>query len=101
MTNQEQRFEIARFCGWTDLLAADDHILWGKCPVTKYEHFIPSYTVDLNAMHKAEKVLTPTQYEIFALHLGPLTKIRQREYISSTAQQRAEAFLKTIGKWKE
>lgn len=62
--------------------------------------FLPDYLNDLNAMHEAEKTLTDKQYELFALHLGPLTSQRKREYISSTAAQRAEAFLKTIGKWE-
>lgn len=62
---------------------------------------VPDYLNDLNAMHEAEKVLTNEQYDIFALRLGPLTSMRRRQYISATATQRAEAFLRTIGKWEK
>lgn len=60
------------------------------------EHLpVPDYCHDLNAMHEAEDVLASdsircaiTDYELL---------IEKR----STARQRAEAFLRTVGKWKE
>jgi hypothetical protein len=52
----------------------------------------PDYVHDLNAMHEAEKVLDETQAEDYEELLG--------EYgFHSTARQRAEAFLMTLGKW--
>ena len=66
---------------------------------------LPDYCNDLNAMHEAEKVLTPEQlvdYCAFSLRVatgeGCVTDYKM---IRATAAQRAEAFLRTIGKWEE
>ena len=67
---------------------------------------LPDYCNDLNAMHEAEKVLTDEQSKAYTETLWVIVK---RESTSktrwqlwhATADQRAEAFLKTIGKWKE
>lgn len=57
------------------------------------------YCNDLNAMHEAEAVLTERQFLSYAFALndidGSLWGIR------ATARQRAEAFLRTMGKWEE
>lgn len=86
--------------GWD----SNDGVYFGIEDIFKHPNHVfgpvPDYLNDLNAMHEAEKTLTDKQYELFTLHLGPLTSQRKREYISSTASQRAEAFLKTIGKWE-
>jgi len=59
---------------------------------------VPDYVNDLNAMHEAEKVLTTAQATTMSqyLHrrLGMLWGF-------ATASQRAEAFLRTVGQWKE
>lgn len=67
---------------------------------------VRNYIADLNAMHDAENVLTPLQLSemvclIHAMHKcgGPLTF--DAALLHATARQRAEAFLRTIGKWKE
>jgi hypothetical protein len=55
---------------------------------------IPDYCGDLNAMHEAENVLDETQakcYEAMLVEYG----------FHATARQRAEAFLRTLGKWEE
>lgn len=72
---------------------------------------IPSYCQDLNAMHEAEKVLHDKQLawtiqlvkatngawvNSCSLHYADVIAIAH-----ATARQRAEAFLRTIGKWKE
>ena len=72
---------------------------------------IPDYCKDLNAMHEAEKTLDYEQAEIFEDELYDLSKKDSEEMdyplpwrfacVHATARQRAEAFLKTIGKWKE
>jgi hypothetical protein len=66
---------------------------------------------DLNAMHEAEKVLTQDQRgqivdELCEIVLrekntesGPMTAIISAFF--ATARQRAEAFLRTLGKWEE
>ena len=65
---------------------------------------IPNYLNDLNAMHEAEKTLTEQQLPHYDELLGPFL---WSGYSASTcnwhatAAQRAEAFLRTIGKWQE
>lgn len=55
---------------------------------------------DLNAMHDAEKVLTDDQRSIFYPRwLGGF--MSRTGPIYATARQRAEAFLRTLGKWEE
>jgi hypothetical protein len=66
----------------------------------------PDYLNNLNAMHEAEKMLTADQFEQYRWILWDICKqVRVKDwyrcYLSSTAAQRAEAFLRTIGKWKE
>lgn len=70
-----------------------------KCD-DEYRALIPDYLNDLNAMAGAEKVLNDEEYARYALWLGPLTNQRVRSYISATALQRAEAFLRVKGLWK-
>jgi len=121
MTSKEQRIAIAEACGWkcnghADQLAAT--VGWefayqfviapeGKL-VT--HNSIPDYLNDLNAMHDAEKVLTGQAASDYDMHLwivikrdwdeanNPLATIASWH---ATAAQRAEALLRTIGKWEE
>ena len=87
MTPEQQRIAIAEACG-----EDNDSI---------YRDLIPDYLNDLNAMHEAEKTLTDKAHEEFRLNLYDLIRDDSRLIVSSTASQRAEAFLRTIGKWKE
>lgn len=57
----------------------------------------PNYPSDLNACHEMEKVLT---YEQICDYGDWLPK-DDWGLIHATAAQRAEAFLRTIGKWEE
>ena len=74
---------------------------------------VPDYPTDLNAMHEAEKMLTVKQQHKFAEEVGHIIyngelsvpDFRDNWYMCylmmhTTAAQRAEAFLKTIGKWE-
>lgn len=67
---------------------------------------IPDYCNDLNAIHDAEKVLSPRDEGMYFLTLkqivGDLIWYRDtcRNY-RATARERAEAFLRTLGKWEE
>ena len=62
---------------------------------------------DLNAMHDAENwiIANKSSLWLFQDYAQNLRKNFQTlgldGYIHSTARQRAEAFLRTIGKWKE
>lgn len=65
----------------------------------------PNYCGDLNAMHEAEKTLgdfsMPMEAETkMAKYWDELAKF-DTCCIHATASQRAEAFLRTIGKWKD
>lgn len=98
MTPEQQRIAIAEACGWSyeknETYAPDGAFWWSKNPE------FPDYLNDLNAMHEAENVLTGypqrvTYYETLSKIVGYLTF----EFAHATAAQRAEAFLRTIGKW--
>jgi hypothetical protein len=79
---------------------------------------IPNYPFDLNAMHEVEKFILSTdlyiQYVNYLFrsvglnrtyYMGATPEVfpadRQFAVFHATAAQRAEAFLRTIGKWKE
>ena len=61
----------------------------------------PNYCNDLNAMHEAEKTLTDANMFVMAHHIERLVSAHGQHYFHATALQRAEAFLKTLGKWEE
>ena len=111
MTREEQRIAIAEACGWKNHDHPDVMQLkqgwttpkqWCMDPegVLRFNHDRPNYLNDLNAMHEAEKVLTNEQLEVYC---NILHKPNHGVYwaIHATASQRAEAFLRTIGKWEE
>ena len=66
---------------------------------------VPDYLNDLNAMHQAEKVLKEEHLDAYGDWLadGNSSGGRPSElcHWHATAAQRAEAFLRTIGKWVE
>jgi hypothetical protein len=121
MTPEEQRVAIAEACGWT--ATVDDDQFWRAtradgsmtsdlwCSMSSVWNVgIPDYLNDLNAMHDAEKVLgileRGTYQNILGLACGGIREddgghfVSHRESIHATAAQRAEAFLRTIGKWR-
>lgn len=69
------------------------------------EGHVPNYTEDLNDMRDAAITLNPHQRQEFAKRLRPKYKICPLldyfEVANATAEQRAEAFLKAVGKWKD
>ena len=83
MTDEQINAAIAR------VLNADEHWMIQK-----------DYCVDLNAIHEAEKTLTAKQIEKYCDLLWP-KGYRWFCAIHTTARQRAEAFLRTLGKWEE
>lgn len=100
MTNHEINIAIAEACG----VAHEDK--WGSIYKTPhgYVRDVPDYCNDLNAMHEAEKALG----DRLELYRGFLRLIvtddptnRYNEPAFATARQRAEAYLRTIGKWEE
>lgn len=97
MTPEAQRIAIAEACGtmrWS-------YALPKKCVGAS----VPDYLNDLNAMHEAEKVLTEDQREQYLNSLykvcNPASMLNDAWNLNcATAAQRAEAFLRTIGKWE-
>lgn len=57
------------------------------------------YCADLNAMHEAEKVLSVDQIAMYFWRLCDASK--KDNPFMAIALQRAEAFLRTLGKWEE
>ena len=135
MNKEAQRIAIAEACGWkrkpefdyTRLMrgtvdAMERVEMWG----TDQGHLIPleklpDYLNDLNAMHKAEKMLALDQRDAYATELysmlpgdencGPIDMddpkagdvmiASQFQLIHATSQQRCEAILKTLGRWRD
>jgi hypothetical protein len=99
MTNEQINIAIAKACGWkyekNETHAPDGSFWWSKEPE------FPNYCNDLNAMHEAEKLHADDDKwtERYWLALYEATQETRWPYDASAAQ-RAEAFLKTIGKWE-
>lgn len=127
MNADKQRIAIAEACGWRikscqiqggyALYKPDGAIwtsfwdapsdaikekLWDAC-----SDELPDYLADLNAMHEAEKVLDvtnggPSKGACLRYTYSHILYTIVPEWIQpfrATAAQRAEAFLRTIGKW--
>lgn len=129
MTNEAMNVAVAEACGWTHVDADSmyDSGCSGKHPDIKAPHNhtfgCPSYATDLNAMHEAEATLvTVGKWIEYTEQLAKLTLINSTVWetcvayhnndvraawhnmaflVNATARQRAEAFLRTVGKWTE
>lgn len=122
MTPEAQRIAIAEACGWKIPGSPEVEELT-KNWVTKgsQNHFIspsgiwcgtagvPDYLNDLNAMHEAELLGgVVNHHAVWVDRLIEATGSRLKPPASqlfhaarATAAQRAEAFLRTIGKWTD
>ena len=117
MNPEQQRIAIAEACGWKNVDAGAGRV-WGF--TTRHKGTpsesdvcvdIPNYLNDLNAMHDAVSIFDYDQADQFEDHLCDICKRSNDEkenpapwrfaVVNATASQRAEAFLRTIGKWKE
>jgi hypothetical protein len=93
VTDEQINRAIAEACGWNNKPVVRTN---GKGSVWVTEW--PDYCSDLNAMHEAQKVLTTfDEWDIYCVYLGDT----QPSCAKATARQRAEAFLRTLGKWEE
>ena len=77
------------------------------CPLPQIwclESKVPNYYECLNAMHQAEKTIAPKNSNNFSENWWNYCKLLRAnnadEAIHATARQRAEAFLKALGKWE-
>tara|TARA_R110000822_G_scaffold262724_1_gene387086 strand:+ start:340 stop:684 length:345 start_codon:yes stop_codon:yes gene_type:complete len=112
MNPEQQRIAIAEACGWKVLepeVKPAITYLWGLREGFIHEEnreIIPDYLNDLNAMHEAEKIIPRQLFHVDYWQKGYgrfqqiLSSLTITPY-SATASHRAEAFLRTIGKWEE
>ena len=112
MNPEQQRIAIAEACGWRCTAEFKEAIACWIRPngMSHQTELLPNYINDLNAMHEAEKVLAHDQMIDYSRHVGklvtsylPASRAAWMDFrlINATAAQRAEAFLRTIGKWEE
>lgn len=112
MTEQEQRIAIAEVCGWVH----DGSVTpaprgqpvfreWWQSPRAERAHSaddLPDYLHDLNAMHEAEPFVMNRVVQGENTYDYILGIVCAKEPIwHATAAQRAEAFLRTIGRWRD
>ena len=93
MKPEAQRIAIAEACGWKPNPFERD--MRGQM----FPQSPPDYPNDLNAMHEAEKAMSVNDRNRYIDTLGT-TYHDSWEFCTATAAQRAEAFLRTIGKWE-
>jgi len=100
MNEHEQRIEIAKVCGWKFDTHKDSDGEY-SFPVGASWYVIPDYTDDLNDMLEAEKLLPDLNLYRKFLYIIVIEdqSNTSNEIAFATAAQRAEAFLRTIGKW--
>jgi hypothetical protein len=122
MKPEQQRIAIAEACGWTPLSSeevrrrnAGQFYLqdgpWWRSEAERIvctQKDLPDYCNDLNAMHEAEKKLCSTECAKYrdtlcsnpAVFDDSIGACIDWQIVHATARQRAEAFLRTINKWK-
>jgi hypothetical protein len=102
MTDEQINAAIAEACGRKRRPDGD----WYPDNGTAGTQAILNYCKDLNAMHEAEMRLTKEQVREYQTYMYDMaceidnTCGRWMPY-SATARYRAEAFLKTLGKWED
>lgn len=114
MNRTDQIIEIAKFCGWTMIENSSTIILGGawvgyppKMQIIGHKESLPNYLDDLNAMHEAEKSFDDNIQDAGSLryryssHLYNTVVPKNEQPCRASAKHRAEAFLKTINKWKD
>ena len=121
MTDIEINTAISAACGWKpceQCLRNGYKDQWRPPSGDGCEHVseLPNYCHNLNMIWSAEETLTEPQQDAFLDHLwdaiwlpvvaeyNPSNPTRAGKLwmmVHSTARQRAEAFLRTIGKWRD
>ena len=103
MTPEQINIAIAEACGWT-VIGHSDGLLMGCRPGNStIRNPIPNYHDDLNACHEMENVLELQDSDLFGRYVMEVARVVDLQggyYITATAPQRCEAFLKVIGKWE-
>jgi hypothetical protein len=106
MNEEEINVAIAEACGWKP-----EKNYWltpEGCEAFAWD--IPNYSNNLNSMHEAEQTLKRMGPEYSRILLDIVSRDAgvgvqyahgSFAHIKATARQRAEAFLRTLGKWEE
>ena len=106
MTTEAQRIAIAEALGYTQEEPwLDGRDCWSHKDHPPHAGFdvIPDYLHDLNACHEFEIWLLKNHPDLRAVYRRILIECVGSDglYWMATAPQRCEAFLKTIGKWRD
>jgi len=101
MTPEQQRIAIAKSVGWTGIYYNHVHGGWmGTRPKEDRDsYYLLDYLNDLNAIHNVEKKLKGMQWLNYVDSLLDVCGC-ETPTITATAAQRAESYLRTIGKWE-
>jgi len=110
MNKDKQRIAIAGFCGRTVTPFGESIFKHPKTWRTLFD--LPDYLNDRNAIAEALHFLTDEEHGKFRAELvsvvtgkrAIISLMSAREYrawFSATAQQQAEAFLKTVNRWED
>jgi hypothetical protein len=102
MSDDEINAAMAEAMGWRK---EDGVYMWTANGIDCTCNKLWDWANDLNAMHLAEKVLAPRSWNNFSENWWNYSKnlacISDGRSIHATARERAEAFLRTLGKWEE
>jgi hypothetical protein len=105
MNEEEQRIAILKVMGWTETEPwLDGRRCFERADSNGGWNFddLPDYLNDLNAMHEVERALNISDEQI-TYWKNTLEFVCNRDNtitLMATAAQRAEAYLRTIGKWE-
>lgn len=101
MTDEQINAAIAEACGWKAVcIDGGSGFYKGFDNGAELRPDLPSYCTDLNAMHEAESLYIEMD-EWWETYLGHIGAQWSRQHVAhAPARQRAEAFLKTLGKWE-
>jgi hypothetical protein len=94
MTDEQINLKIAEVCGW---------FYYDGWNHPDGRNTLPNYVNDLNAMHEAEEHIPDSIAYVYGNKIGTVTGAEDSlcmSFYCATARQRAEAFLRTLGKWK-
>jgi len=110
MNNKEINRAIAEHLGWkwfdhpdtrerTKTFTLSDKWVLNPAGQLVFPYSVRNYCGDLNAMHEAEKALTKKDLWEMTMQLCNIV-YGDVPLAHATARQRAEAFLRVVGKWR-
>ena len=99
MSPQSQRIAIAEACGWTRYNGKEKFQFYSPRGMYARMENLPDYLADLNAMHEAEMFIRK-DHDLYGLYLSHLNRTAPECRVHATPAQKAEAFLRAIGKWE-